>query len=168
MSNPKAQEAIEAQYAQRLGKDALKRFKARFFMANPEQQKGMDKMLSQLSGVFKGEDKPLTEQEKGDLKGKALHPILYRGLVDHEPVGEELLQDLARQRAQAIADELVVVNKVAKERVELGKAEAVESDGKRVVVKLSLVVAPASAAAPAAIPPSGVTFPSAPTPLLAP
>ena len=140
------QQQLEALYAERLGKDALKAFKARYFKVNPERQKATDKMLSQLTGVFKGEEKPLSEQEVAELKGKDLHPLLYQGLLKHEQIGDDFLQALAKQRAQAIVDEMVVVNKVARERVQSGKVEPLEGDGKRVGIKLSLVVAAAPAA----------------------
>ena len=150
LGSANAQEAIEALYAEGLGKDALKSFKARYYQANPDKQTTMDKLRAQLAGVVKGKEKPLSAEERAAMQGKELHALLHRELIDKEPVPDEVLHGLATQRAQAVADELVVVNKVAKERVQIGKSEAVAGDGKNVAVKLSLEGARQPAAATAA------------------
>jgi hypothetical protein len=167
MTNPKAQESIEATYAERLGKDGLKAFKARYYKANPERQKRTEKMLAQLSGVFKGDDKPLSDDERAAMQDKDLHVLLYQGLIKHEQIGADALQVLARQRAQTIVDEMVVVNKVPKTRVQLGKVEALQGDGKRVGIKLSLVVAATPSTGPAEALPAAVPLPADTKPQLA-
>lgn len=138
-ATPKARDAIEELYEKRLGKDALKTLKGRYYKANPDKQEGMGKMLSKFTGLIK-KDTPLTAEEQEALKGADMHALLYAQLLDKETVSDEVLIALAKSRGEAIAHELRVVHKVAPSRVNLEAPEKVEGDGKTVAVKLSLAV----------------------------
>lgn len=139
-ANPKVQDVIETLYESRVGKAELKALKARYYQANPGKQPTMGKMLSALSGLVR-QEAPLAASELESLKGADLHALMYGQLLEKEVVSDEVLTILANKRAGAIANELIVANGIARNRIEIGPPQSAEGKGKRVEIGLSLGVA---------------------------
>jgi hypothetical protein len=140
-SNPKAQAALEALYAARIGEQDWKTLQAKWFQANPEkkQESGAGKMLSRLKGLFKPEQ-PLSEADMSALKGSDLHALLYARLLDKETVSDAVLTKLAEQRAEAIVAGLAAAGAPG-ERIQSAASEPFAGEGREVPAKLELGVA---------------------------
>jgi hypothetical protein len=147
-SSDKARQALETLYAERLGKPALEKLQSNFKRANPEKKEGVGKMFSKLTGLFKGKEEPVPQEELDALKGADLHELIYQRLLAGEKVPDETLTRLAQRRAQAIVDELGQAGGVARERLNVDAPEAVQGEAKTVNAKLSLGVAKKPAPAP--------------------
>jgi len=138
LRQPKIQAAMEALYAERVGKSELAALKDGFRSANPGQLEESvgDKVMSRLTGLLR-EKKTLNEDEVAQLKGADFYAVLFERLRGKENVGEEILLALARTRGTNTL-EILKASGVAPERLRLlppGKGEST-SDG--VPVKLSL------------------------------
>lgn len=138
-ANPKTRAVLEDMCAERLGKEACKTLKAHYYEANPERQNTMGKMLSSFSGLF-GKPAPVSARQLEALKGADLHELIYRRLLDKEPVSDEVLVALATRRGQALFNELREVDGVSPDRLSLGKPEVVEKSGTSILAKLGLGV----------------------------
>lgn len=149
-SSDKARQALETLYAERLGKPALEKLRATHQRANPEKKEGVGKMFSKLTGLFKGKEEPVPQEELDALKGADLHEVIYQRLLAGEKVPDDTLTRLAQHRAQAIVDELGQAGGVARERLTVEAPEVVEGEAKTVNAKLSLGVARKPAPTPEA------------------
>jgi hypothetical protein len=89
-SNPATQKALEALFAERLSPEALAAFKKAFAEAVAKEKE-------------KKEPAPSEGQKSHEFR---LYDSLYRHLVEIEPVSDEDLSQLGRQRAQAASEEL--------------------------------------------------------------
>jgi hypothetical protein len=137
--NPKAREALDAVYAERLGKAALEKLLDHHRRANPEKKEGVGKLFSKFTGLFKGKEEPVPAEELEALKDADVHEVMYRRLLAQEQVGDATLAQLARRRAQAIVDELAERGGVARQRLAILEPEKV-SGSEAVSVKLALDV----------------------------
>ena len=135
---PKIQAAMEALYADRVGKSELAALKEGFRNANPGQlEEGVgDKVMSRLSGLMR-EKKTLTEGEVAQLKGADFYAVLFERLREKEKVGDDILLALAQARGTGAAD-ILKANGVAPERLQLLPPQKGESAGDGVPLKLSL------------------------------
>lgn len=149
-SSEKTRQALDALYAERLGKSALDKLRVTYQRANPEKKEGVGKMFSKLTGLFKGKEEPVPREELDALKGADLHEVIYQRLLAGEKVPDDTLTRLAQRRAQAIVDELAQVGGVARDRLTIEAPDAVEGEARTVNAKLSLGVARKAAPAPEA------------------
>lgn len=138
LRQPKIQAALEALYAERVGKSELAALKEGFRSANPGQleESVTDKVMSRLTGLLR-EKKTLNEGEVARLKGADFYTVLFERLREGEKVGDDILQALAQARGTG-AVETLKANGVAPERTQLLPPEKGESTGDGVPLKLSL------------------------------
>ena len=138
LRQPKIQAALEALYAERVGKSELAALKEGFRNANPGQlEEGVgDKVMSRLTGLLR-EKKTLSEGEVAQLKGADFHAVLFERLRATEKVGEDILLALAQTRGNGALETLKAAG-VAPERLQLLPPEKGESTGDGVPLKLSL------------------------------
>lgn len=138
LRQPKIQAALEALYAERVGKSELAALKEGFRNANPGQlEEGVgDKVMSRLTGLLR-EKKTLNEDEVAQLKGADFYAVLFERLRGKEQVGDDILLTLAQARGTNTL-EILKANGVAPERLRLLPPEKGESTGDGVPVKLSL------------------------------
>lgn len=137
---PKVQAAIEALYAERVGKSDLAALKEGFRTANPGQlEEGVaGKMMSRLSGLLR-EKKVLGEDEVARLKGADFHAVLFERLRAREAVGDERLQSLAKARGESAIEALKAVGVPAERLSAIPPAKAEEeAPGRDVPLKLGL------------------------------
>ena len=138
LRQPKIQAALEALYAERIGKSELEALKEGFRSANPGQleENVTDKVMSRLTGLLR-EKKTLNEDEVAQLKGADFYAVLFERLRGKEKVGDDILQALAQARGTGAVD-ILKANGVAAERLQLLPPEKGESTGDGVPLKLSL------------------------------
>jgi hypothetical protein len=138
LRQPKIQAALEALYAERVGKSELAALKEGFRSANPGQiEEGVaDKMMSRLTGLLR-EKKTLNEDEVARLKGADFYTVLFERLREKEKVGDDILQALAQARGTGTLD-ILKAGGVAAERLQLLPPEKVDGTGDGVPLKLSL------------------------------
>ena len=138
LRQPKIQAALEALYAERIGKSELAALKEGFRSANPGQlEEGVgDKVMSRLTGLLR-EKKTLSEGEVAQLKGADFYTVLFERLRATEKVGDDILQALAKARGDG-ALETLKGGGVVPERLQLLPPEKGESTSDGVPLKLSL------------------------------
>jgi len=85
---------------------------------------------------------PATAQQLEDLKGADLHEIMYRHLLDKDPVPDAALLALATQRGQTLLQAFRETHPAVAERISLGQPDKVDNSGATVLAKLALGVAP--------------------------
>jgi uncharacterized protein involved in outer membrane biogenesis len=145
-ANPKAQAALEALYAARMGESSWKALQAKWVKANPEAnpKTGVGKLTSRLQGLFK-KDEPLSETDMAQLKGADLHALLYDQLLAKEQVSDADLAILADKRGRAILQGLTALGAPA-ERIKLAASEVFAGEGREIPARMELGVAGKGAA----------------------
>jgi hypothetical protein len=138
LRQPKIQAALEALYAERVGKSELAALKEGYRTANPGQLEESvgDKVMSRLTGLLQ-EKKTLNEDEVARLKGADFYSVLFERLRRQEKVGDDILQALARARGTGALD-ILKANGVAAERLQLLPPEKSDGTGDGIPLKLSL------------------------------
>ena len=138
LRQPKIQAALEALYAERVGKSELAALKEGFRNANPGQlEEGVgDKVMSRLTGLLR-EKKTLSEGEVAQLKGADFYAVLFERMRASEKVGDDILQALAKARGDGALETLKAAG-VSPERLQLLPPEKGESTSDGVPLKLSL------------------------------
>lgn len=103
-AQPAIQKALESQFADKFGSTELTALKDGFRRANPGQlEEGVaGKMMSRLSGLLKT-PRTLGEDEIGALKGVDFHDVLYQKLREKQPVSDDQLRQLGKERGEEAA-----------------------------------------------------------------
>ena len=137
------QSALEALYAERFGDAELASLRAGYRQANPGQQdEGLaGRMLSRLSGAFRTV-RPLDPADVAKLQGTDFHAVLFDRLREQEPVADDVLVALARQRAQSVMAVLEGAGVVASR---LGQDDPAQVDVSAAPVPLGLSLGRAGA-----------------------
>ena len=139
----RVQSALEALYAERFGDAELASLRAGYRQANPGQQdEGLaGRMLSRLSGAFRTV-RPLDPADVAKLQGTDFHAVLFDRLREQEPVADDVLVALARQRAQSVMAVLEGAGVVASR---LGQDDPAQVDVSAAPVPLGLSLGRAGA-----------------------
>lgn len=139
----RVQSALEALYSERFGDADLASLRAGYRQANPGQQdEGLaGRMLSRISGAFRSV-RPLDPAEVAKLQGADFHAVLFDRLREHEPVADDVLVALARQRAQSVIAVLEGAGVVASR---LGQDDPAQVDVSAAPVPLGLSLGRAAA-----------------------
>lgn len=137
-SQPAIQKTLESQFSDRFGGAELTALKEGFRRANPGQlEEGVTgKMMSRLSGLLKT-PRTLDDEEVGALKGADFYAVLYQKLREKQPVSDDQLKQLGRERGE---DALSILSgaKAPMDRVSLRDPEKFTGDARDVPLKFDL------------------------------
>jgi hypothetical protein len=133
VSNPLVQQAIEAMVIERISAEVLAAAKERAAKRAAEMEKAAGK-------AAKKEEKKQPELLPPDLS-RELYTSLLQKLVEAHPVTEEHLNELGRERTQAIKQELMAAGTIEEGRLAILDPSAVEKkEGETVSSQLTLDV----------------------------
>jgi hypothetical protein len=138
VSNPLAQQAIEAMVIERISPDVLAAAKERAVKRAAEMEKAAGKAAKREE---KKQPEPPQPQPLPPDLSRELYTSLLQKLVEAHPVTEEHLNELGRERAQAIKQELMAAGTIEEGRLAVLDPSAVEKkEGEPVPSELTLDV----------------------------